>query len=249
MRAEFTPDGQWLVVADAQGVVHAFEAETGGGHREVARRARSFVILDAGRLIATSDAEGGLTLWRTRDGTIAARIGRQAHGPSPLLAASGDGLRVAAASYDEAEGASVTVWDLEYEQVVGRIPQAGPGIVDLALDGDGLNVLATHDQRGLLRFEVRTVGSFEPFGGEAGRRCRGRLALSPDRSLLACVTGEPGVAVFDASGGRLLHTLSAGETEEHLSAIAFTPDGARLLGAAGGELLEWSLPPASERPR
>lgn len=240
IRVGYTPDGQLLLVADAEGIVHAFEAETGGGHRRVAERARSFVVLDAGRLIATSDVDGGLTLWRTEDGTISSRIEGQDRGPSPLLAASGDGLRVAAMSSD-GEGATIVIWELESEQVVGRIIDAGLGIVDLALDGGGDDLLATHDQRGLLRFRVGGEAGLEPFGGEAGRRCRGRMSLSLDGSLLACLTDDPGVAVFQATDGRLLHTLTTGEQDEALSAVAFSPDGARLLATAGGTLLEWTL--------
>lgn len=247
VRLEFTPDGQALIAADAEGTVHFFEADTGGGHRIVGRRARSFILLDAGRSVVAADAEGGLTVWRTRDGTIDARIGHQAHGPGPLLAASGDGLRVAALSSDE-EHASVVVWELEQERLVGQIVATELGVVALALDAEGEHVMAVHDRQGLLRYRVGGEARFAPWGGADGRRCRGELALSPDRSLLACVTSEPGVAVFDALRGRLLQTLSTGD-EEPLSALAFGADGARLVATAGGDLLEWSLDLSGGGPR
>lgn len=240
IRAEFTPDGSSLLVADAEGTIHVFDAETGGGHRTVATRARAYALLDAGRLVAASDSEGGLTLWRTGDGTISSRIGRHAHGPSPLLAASGDGLRVAAVSYDE-QRPSIVVWELESEQVVGRIAGAGRGFVDLALDAEGEHLLATRAGQGLLRYQVGGEARLVPWGGAPGRRCNGRLALNPDRSLLACVTDESEVAVFDTARGRLLQTLTAGDYEGSLGALAFTPDSERLLATAGGEMLEWTL--------
>jgi len=240
VRAAFTPDGRSLLVGDAEGTIHVFDAETGGGHRTVATRARSFVFLDAGRLIAASDSEGGLTLWRTNDGTIAARVGRLAAGPRPLLAASGDGLRVAAVSYEQRR-ASLVVWELEYEQVVGQIPNAGRGFVDLVLDAQGEHVLVTHERQGLMRYRVGGEARFTPWGGDPGRRCSGRLTLNPDRSLLACITDEPGISVFDVARGRWLQTLGVGDFDGSLGDLAFTPDSERLLATADGEILEWTL--------
>jgi hypothetical protein len=245
---QFTADGQTLVVADAAGTLHCLEAETGGGHRLVGRQARAFVLIEDGATIAAADAEGGLTIWRMRDGTIEARIGRLAHGTAPLLAASADGRRIAALSTEDGQ-ASLIVWEPEQERAAGQVAGVEAGFIDLALDAEGEHVLATHDRLGLLRYRVGGEARLAPWGGSDGLRCRGRLALSFDRSLLACATPDPGVAVFDAIEGRLVRTLTTG-SDESVGALAFTPDGARLLATAGGELLEWSLAaPAGGSPR
>lgn len=262
--AEFTPDGRLLVVGDAAGVIHLWDAGTGGDHRRIDAGAQAFALLAAGRLIAVANspaaaARGAVTLWRTGDGTIGARLGSgaeflQPHSPSSTsaavsrLAASGDGLRLAALSLGEG-GATVMVWQIEDEQVVGRARVAGGGVVDLALDGPGEHVLATHDERGLLRAAVAPAAPgggplpLEPWGGAPGRGCRGPLALSPDHERVACAL-ERGVALFDAAHGRRVRTLGAegDRTAEPPSALAFSPDGARLIATVGGELVEWRVP-------
>ena len=243
--AEFTPDGRLLVVGDAAGAIHLWNAATGGEHRRIDTDAQVFVLLGMGRLIAASSGRGGLTIWRTGDGTISTRLAATER-PSAMLAASGDGLRLAALNLDEG-GAAVTVWQVEDGQVVGRAAAAG-GVVDLALDGPGEHVLVTHDERGLLRARVAPASSqgtpvpLEPWGGAQGRQCRGPLALSPDQTLLACAV-ERGIALFDVEQARFVRTLGAeGERGERPSALVFSPDGTCLLATEDGELLEWRLP-------
>lgn len=244
---EYTHDGRLLVVVDGVGTIHLWNASTGGEHHHFGASAQAFALLDVGRIIAVSNAEGGITLWRTADGTIAARLGGASGQQSQQLVASGDGHRLAAVSHD-GDHATVTVWQLDGERVMGRV-QADSGIVDVDLDGAGEHLFATHDERGLLKTRVSNSTSFAPFGGEAGRRCRGHIALSSDDSLVACAQNR-GAALFDARQGQLVHSFGVDEERGvTLDAIDFSPDGARLLATGNGELLEWPLPQRSSRQR
>lgn len=240
--ATYTADGRLLVVVDGVGAVHLWNAATGGEHRQISAAAQAFTLLDAGRLIAVADGQGGVTLWRTDDGTIASRLGSASGRVSQRLTSSGDGQRLAALSFDE-DQTTVMVWQIEDERLVGRVSRSGR-LIDIGLDGSGEYLVATHDEEGLLRARLGPAATLAPFGGEVGRRCRGRLALSPDDRLLAC-TLDQGIALLDARQGRLVQTFGA--DDEHgrsIEAIVFTPDGARIIATGGGELLEWPLEPA-----
>lgn len=239
--ADFTADGRTLVVADGAGTLHLWDAGSGGLHRTLAARARAFALFDAGRLVAVADEGGGVTLWRLRDGTVATRLGTPGGGTSPLLAASGDGRRVAAV--DSLEGrASIVLWEVEGGRAAGRVDTAEAGLVALLLDETGERLLASQDRRGLLAYRVGGPGGLEPWAGEPGRRCRGALALSQDRSRLACATRR-GALVLDAATGALLQELRSGD--EGVSALAFTPDGGSLVATAGGSILSFQLAPAA----
>lgn len=244
---EYTPDGRLLVVVDGVGDVHLWNASTGGEHRRFDASAQAFALLDSGRIIAVSNAQRGLTLWRTADGTIAAHLGEASDQQYQRLAASGDGQRLAAVSHDQ-DQPIIAVWQLDGEQIIGRARGDG-GLVAVELDGAGEHLLATHDERGLLRARVGPSMSFAPFGGEAGRQCRHQIAVSPDDTLIAC-TQDRGAVLLDANQGRQVHSLGVeGSQGRILDAIDFSPDGERLLATGDGELLEWPLPQRNGRRR
>jgi hypothetical protein len=237
--AELTADGRFLVVGDAAGVVHLWDAATGGGHRSIDAHAQAFEVIEAGRSVAVSSDRGELTLWRLRDETIALRL-RQATGVSSVqLVASRDGARLAELNV-EAGAAQVIVWDLEERSVIGRIGGIESGLVDLVLDGAGANALTTHDERGLHRAEVTSPSQWREWGGAPGRGCRGRMAVSPDGALLACAL-EGGAALFELSTGRLVRRLEQMSVEGELVGLVFSPDSERLIAVGGGELLAWDI--------
>lgn len=237
--AAFTADGRYLLVADAAGFIHRWDAVTGGRHRAFEVDAHAFDVLDAGRLVAVSGARGGLTLWRIGDGTIAARLGRVGGEPSHRLVASPDGMRLA--EQESADGAvQITVWDMSEQRVVGRIGGVSSGLVDLVLDGQGGAALASHDERGVLRARVENPSSWSDWGGAVGRGCRGSLVVSPDGSRLACAM-ERGAALFDLETGQVTQQLSSESSDGELGELVFTPDGERLIGARGDELVAWDL--------
>ncbi len=242
LHVAFTDDGRHLVVTDAGGTVHLWDAATGGRHRQIDADAGAVVVLDSGRSIAAADADGGITIWRVRDGTIVHRLRNRSGAVRTIVAASGDGLRVA--GLRASEGGDVVVWNLEDQRVVGRVGGgASSSLVDLLLDGPGEHMYAAHDGEGLLRAPVASPSEWASWGGTIGQQCRGRLALSPNQRFLAC-TLDRGAALFELASGRSIRTVGGGAEGVMLDDLAFSPEGDGLIAVGSGALYEWSLAPA-----
>lgn len=118
------------------------------------------------------------------------------------------------------------------------------------LDGRALNVAASAD--GALIVAGSSTGAIARWDGDSASaqpplqsdhfQSIVALAVSPDGALIA-VSGpsnDPRVEIWDTAGGKLLHTLLAGESA--ITAMAFQPRGA-LLAVANleGKLFLWNV--------
>lgn len=126
------------------------------------------------------------------------------------------------------------------------------GIYAASMDAAG-RILATAGDDKTVRLWNVADGKFiralrVPIGDGANGKLFA-LALSPDGSFLAAggydaafaKLGRTGVYVFETASGRMLNWLAVGDNI--FTAIAFSPDGSRLVAAIGsGELASWSLP-------
>ncbi len=202
----------------------------------------SLVGVDAGRFVRVWDAADG-KLKESR--LLSGRPERSRWNIVSAFSKSAEAMLIA-------DGSALEMWDIAAgKRLDVPLPVEGDGIDRLALSGDGRLALfaqtnyaakkkagpagyflieqkqklvlwdfATGKARLLADNETRLVG----------------LAISPDGRHLASSSYGTGTRVWDASTGQVLWT-----EKYNAEMIAFTPNGAHLIGAPGGGQSEWRV--------
>lgn len=238
--AAFSPDGKHVLSADEDGLA-LWSTDTGkrtrtfaGRHRDV----RTVAFSADGRVAISGGAKDPIRVWEVQTGKQLAA----------LEAPGGFGIESVAV---DRQGRYAVVgtrkglkrWDL----AAGRMVDAPPGNLfdasSLSLSPDGrLAMVGGH--------------AAEIYDLSAGKYARGMkggslgvtaVAFSPDGKLAATGSrqtmmgpragdgseGPKPLQLWDAATGALVRALGSGE-DETIDALAFTPDGRRILAAAGG---------------
>jgi WD40 repeat protein len=150
--------------------------------------------------------------------------------PANLLAASPDGLNVAAV-----HGERIKIWEINTGRLVSQMEEVLPHIDALGFSPDGQRLLAGNDQ-GLHLWQVSTGQKLLAF---PGRRNPQALAISPDGQLIASAQANL-VKCYDASQGQ--EVLSLAGHEDLVHALVFSPEGNKLVSASQDRTLKiWSL--------
>jgi WD40 repeat protein len=71
------------------------------------------------------------------------------------------------------------------------------------------------------------------------------LSFSPDGRLLASAGDDGSIRVWDAAGGRALHELQT-PRKRAATSVVFLPDGKRLAGCVGSDVIVWDLTTARD---
>lgn len=146
-----------------------------------------------------------------------------------------DGRRIASAGSD----GCVRIWNPATGAEVGRLGGHRGAVYAIAYSPDG-NQIATGDVRDIHLWDtatgrkIRTLPGFD--GGKDFDKRQGmivgifNLAFSPDGKVLAVSEGNVRVSLWDVASGERRGQLEA----SGMDALAFLPDGQRVLSAAGG---------------
>jgi WD40 repeat protein len=267
--ALFTPDGKQLAAASSGGTVQIWDATT--GKALVAIRGLKWIptlaISPDGRYLATASGAGTDTKVQLVDANTGAAL-RTYLGPTDgvlSLAFSPDGRCLAAGSADR----TVRVWEVATGQSLLTI-QGPSWMRRVAYSPDGQRLAATSDD-GTIHLSDAGTGR-ELFVGHSQVREIAGLAFSPDGKRLASA-GWSGafseLRLWDSSVGaevltfrfypgktyrtkritklpnNVVNAVQETITKGHLvRAVAFSPDGQRLVGA-GDEVTVWDATPPS----
>jgi WD40 repeat protein len=232
----FSTDGKWVVALTGRGRMHRFEAMTGGRHLSIPSIGRTARAIPPGRIMAVAGEEGEVNLWYLGDGTIAWSLRpRDFRGPVDRLAASGDGKRFATLEYEKGNTV-VRIWQIRRRAILAQIKAEPYAISDIALDEEGKTLYMAHETKGLLKVQVAKDGVPEVMGGEAGRRCRGRLQWISGLKSLGCTV--PGGEVRIDRQGRKTGEINVGIKASDWI-VAASESGGRMAAVGGGNLLIW----------
>jgi WD40 repeat protein len=179
-----------------------------------------------GRLLATGNANGQVSLWDPAKGALADRLETRAWYVTRMTYSS-DGSRLATGGGD----GLVTVWDVAHRARLHRLKGHRAAVGALAFSADGLH-LASADDSGELR-------AWDLSGSTTGETARAPglgtvsvcIACAPDGRWLA--TGHGGIVwLWDARTWKPVRFLPSGFSV--VFRVAFSPDG-RLLAAGDGQ--------------
>jgi len=223
----FAPGGKLLASASRDRTIRIWEPETGRlvkqlkGHTDMIY---ALAFRPDGRLLASGSHDKTVRLWEIPSG----RLKRTLVGPQAAIygvAFSPSGQLVGAASKDQ----TVRVWRTSTGQPIIRFRghrDYAAGLVFLSES----SVASSGKDRVILVWDVSTGRVRHRLVGH--KQWVNRVALSPDRQLLASASDDRTVRIWNLTTGAPVLVLSA---DQEVTGIAFSPDGKWL--AVGDDLL------------
>jgi WD40 repeat protein len=228
----FNADGTLLVSTHSDMSVRLWDLETGVAIWEIeGQESHELSLMDVavapdGALVATAFDEigvGGVLLWPIDGGS--SRTLEHDNGVR-VLAWGADGRHLATTCRDY----RVRWWDVARGTVVGVMDEdqmVDPMCLALCPDDAGVVVVNLDDEIELWQLpdlrERRVIGTVDDGASAVG------LALSPDGTVLALITFEGMLVLFDVATGEINDRIECGE---HPATVAFGPTGS--IVAVGG---------------
>lgn len=256
-RVRFTCDGGRIASAAADGVVVIRSATSGAPIAEhdlpASSSPRSSAIDPTASTACYSDERGTLHLVDLRAGRDA-EIGLSFDGESTCAAFSPDGHVLASASADlvvrthhtDTGRARLELHSHRHYRRSSLPDDCRASVTDLTFDAAGARLASACSCKEFLPPGLRSdVVVWDVRSGEVLARLRpraqldGRTRFSPDDRWLAVTWGDRSVRLFDTRTWE--ERVSLEGHEANVTAIAFTPDGRRLVTAdgAGGTVRVW----------
>lgn len=186
-----------------------------------------------GRLLATSDASGLITLHDTRSWRPSAIFHHE--GGATSVAFSPGGGTLFSGGYD----GGVRIWDVVSGKQTGVLKASRAPIWTLDVSPDGMRVAAAGEDKNIHLWTLGQAAASEVLGGH--ERNVWEVRFSPDGQYLASGSFDKTARLWDARTGKLLKVIKG--HDQAVVGLAFSPDG-RMLATSGDDstIRFWRLP-------
>jgi WD40 repeat protein len=233
--ARFVPDDDREVVTPDPPLVR--DASSGGLRVTYPRGEHTAVEYSRdGRLIATGDEDGRVTLWEPSSGDEIAVLDPPSDAQPGIngLAFSPDGSILITASTD----GIAKIWDLDTYELIRTIQGHEDRIMNVTLSPDG-TLIATASGDGTARIWSLDGDQLRVLSGHQGGVQD--VEFSPDGRRVATAGEDETIRLWDVDTGRELLVLRGHAGS--ISDVAFSPDGTRLASASNdGTIRVYVLP-------
>lgn len=241
----FTPDSKAILAYDRpgnQGYIKLWDVETGSAIRTI-REARPFsrmaISPDGRRFVtAASSNEGNrILLWDLATGAY--RESRGHTGSVNSLAFSPDGNYFISGSSDK----TIRIWSADTGQEIRTLAgHTGNGdigrVLSVSYSPDGRQIVSCSNDKTIKIWDASSGSVIRTISANCSK-----VAYCPDGRKIAAVEGSK-IHIFDGQNGRELFVLTGHNA--HIQAIAFSPDGNRLLsaddrGLGNSSIIVWDM--------
>jgi RNA polymerase sigma factor (sigma-70 family) len=203
---------------------------------------QAMTVSPGGQILAGGGKDGRVRLWDLTTGKeIGAMLANK--GTVRTLAFSPDGKVLAGAGQGDGVAGQAILWDVPTRKLLSTMHDADAALISVRFSQDG-RALATFNGQGDVQLWAVPSGkqtrSTAVLKGQLGS-----LVYAPgDKLIAATMVGEDVVFLVDAETGKILRVLNLREGQriagDEPLALAFSPDGKRLV-IAGGKAQEAKL--------
>jgi WD40 repeat protein len=201
----------------------------------------SVVFSDNGKLIAALEKQG-LKVWEVESQKIIANIPVHEEGYEQSLHFSPGGKYIALISresfelYNTSKGDTTTLWDIDTEQVIEKIP----GVLDgFSPDGKLISLWYEGYEQvyDAVLYDIKARKEITRMPG-GGIYLNGRV-FSPDGKLYAVITKDSTIKIWSLHLRKEAATLIGHSDSIH--SLLFSPDGKHLVSKSRGKIVLWDV--------